>query len=126
MSAQIATVAIRFFGCCLGLLLLFFAPFALNGTLASDELAAQTATQLWVSALTFAVPGATLLVPFRIALHRPARAAVLLLSYCASLALAVRGPLQSPDPISAVQAIPAGVLGLNMFAFWRLRVAEGA
>ena len=85
-----------------------------------------TDTQLWVSALAFAVSGATLLLPFRLVLHRPAWAVALLLSYCASLALSVLGSLQFPGPVLAVQVIPIGILGLNMFAFWRLRVAEGA
>ena len=125
MPFQVAAAAIRFFGYCLGLLLLFFTPFALGGSLASEEMFRPTPTELWVSTLSMAVPGATLVVPFRIALQRPAWAAGLLLLYCASLALSVVGSLQAAAPFSAVQALPSIIVGLNLIVFWRLRGAEG-
>lgn len=117
---QVAVATIRVLGACAGAFLLFGSIFAFNGALASELPVPPSLTERILAGLAFAVPGATLLVPVRVAVTRRAWTHALLLAYFISVAVWLVEPLQT-DSFSVGQAWLPLVVALNLLAFWQYR-----
>jgi hypothetical protein len=117
---RVAIATVRALGVFLGVFLLAFAPFAFNGALASEQLVPPALAERLLVGFSMVVPGATLLIPIRLALLRPAWTNALFFAYCLSLALELLVSMRDGAP-SPAQLWPAALIALNLVAYWQLR-----
>lgn len=84
---RVAIATIRFFGIGYGAFLLLFSPFAFSGVLASEAVGPSNFATNFMVGLTMAWVGATLIVPLRSVVARPAWTWLLCASYASSAVL---------------------------------------
>ena len=108
-TAQVLFATVRAISSCLGLLLLAISPFAFTGALASETMIQPSSWELLLDGLSFAIPGATLMVPMHFTLRSSANLRRLSAAYVVSLAVL------SAHHLISIQAITFASLWLAMF-----------